>query len=141
LLEEVTCNPSTIVDRPEETSTDRILSACRNSLELIENLPVKRVLPGHGLPFSDHRKRIRMIREHHEKRRKEILRLLEQLSSSRGEREGVTSYVLAQRLFPSMVGIEYFYRCCAIRVHLDALEQEGLVERQNESAPLAYGLR
>ncbi len=138
LLEEVTCNPATDETEAEQIRTDQILSACRNSLELIEDLPVKRVLPGHGLPFSKHRKRIRRILDHHQRRRAEILRVLDELAHVHDKAGGVTQYMLAQRLFPPMTGVEYYHRCCAVRVHLEALAREGLVERHKEIGPIVY---
>jgi glyoxylase-like metal-dependent hydrolase (beta-lactamase superfamily II) len=141
ILEEVTCNPSTNDPQVEPMSTGRILAASRSSLRLIESLPIQQVLPSHGLPFSNHRKRIRRILDHHERRRGEILRVLDEQAQSQSKTDGMTQYMVVQKLFPPMTGIECYHRCCAVRVHLEELAEEGLVERSSETGGTLYRLR
>ena len=40
--------------------------------------------------------------------------------------------MIAEQLFPSMTGMEFLYRTCAARVHLEVLEAEGLASRGSD---------
>ncbi len=120
LLEEITYNPALEIGRVP--AAYRSLRAYRDSLDLLQGTPIRTVLPGHGAPFLDHRRRIGAFRKFHDLRRDSILRLL-------GEADrGLTVFDLATRLFPAASGIEVYYRVCSVHVHLEALVEESLVE-------------
>ncbi|WP_051564659.1 MBL fold metallo-hydrolase [Desulfovermiculus halophilus] len=70
LLEEITPNISQWV--PGEDP----LSHYMHSLDRLQDLEVSLVLPGHRRLFSDHRRRIREIREHHVQRLEEVRRIV-----------------------------------------------------------------
>ncbi|MEJ2719008.1 MAG: MBL fold metallo-hydrolase [Deltaproteobacteria bacterium] len=129
LLEEITCNPAAQAPASEENRTYYALTSYQDSLQLIQDLPVQRVLPGHGAPYRNHRTHIRQLRHHHQRRRQDILRILEDHRVRHGGKAGATAFMVASELFPSFSGIEIFHRICAVRVHLEVLEQQGLVRR------------
>lgn len=139
LLEEVTCNPAGRDFQVEGESSYRALDAYHASLDRIESLSVKRVFPGHGDPYGDPRRRIAGFRAHHEARKRNILKILDDLTTGRGP-SGAVPFIIASILFPSMEGLELFYRVCAIRVHLEVLEHEGIVACDSGGGPLLYSL-
>ncbi len=140
VLEEMTCNPASRICEAEQGRRFRILNSYLDSLEKIESLPVKEVLPGHGSPFSDLGKRIEYLRSFHLRRREEILGAMERTASTPRSENGVTPFTIAKQLFPSMSGIEIFHRICGVRVHLEAMEEEGLVVSEKQGDELSYSL-
>ena len=138
VLEEMTCNPASRICEAEQGRRFRILNSYLDSLEKIERLPVKEVLPGHGAPFSDLGKRIEYLRSFHLRRREEILSAIARTGSTHQSENGVTPLTIAEQLFPSMTGIEIFHRLCGVRVHLEAMEEEGLVASDKQGDALRY---
>ena len=140
VLEEMTCNPASRICEAEQGRRFRILNSYLDSLEKIERLPVKEVFPGHGPPFSDLGKRIEYLRSFHLRRREEILGAIERTASAHQLEDGVTPFMIANHLFPSMSGIEVFHRICGARVHLEAMEEEGLAVSEKQGDALRYSL-
>ncbi len=94
------------------------------SLEIISDLPVQKVLPGHGRVFSDHRRRIRRILDRHEKRSQRILGLLKGAE----EPSTKTPFSIASEIFSPMSGIDVFYCVSSVLAHLELLEFGGILE-------------
>jgi len=100
-----------------------------NSLERIEKLDVEVVLPAHEETFTNHRERIKQLRDHHEQRLMEILNGLKAGS--------LTAYTLASRVhwnvnYKSWDDFPTFQKYLALGetvAHLNLLEQKGLVKR------------
>ncbi len=69
--------PTPIVERPT-VGTERAPSLPRfmKSLSIAESLEIDMVYPGHGVPFTDHRRIIQAQRDRIEKRKRECLRLV-----------------------------------------------------------------
>lgn len=105
------------------------------SLDLIEALPVKRVLPGHGASFRDHEKRVRKIRNHHDKRNQHIVRILERCN------DYVNQFVVAQELCSSLNGWDIYYGVSSARGHLNLLYERGRVDRQADGKQYVYRLQ
>jgi glyoxylase-like metal-dependent hydrolase (beta-lactamase superfamily II) len=139
LLEEVTSNPADRRFRIGGEASYRALDAYSASLDLIEGLPVKQVFPGHGDPYGDPQPRIAGLRAHHDARRTNILKILNGMTDGRHVRRA-TPFTIASILFPSVEGLELFYRVCATRVHLEVLEHEGIAACRTESGTLRYFL-
>jgi glyoxylase-like metal-dependent hydrolase (beta-lactamase superfamily II) len=137
VYQEVTCNPLFDAANPAGSGPYRALSEHRESLELLRGLPVKSVLPGHGVPHSKHRQRIQRILADHDRRRDDIARILRET----GNGDESTEFGVATRLFPGMSGIEVFYRVCAVRSHLEILEAEGHLEVSQNGSARSYRLR
>ncbi len=106
-----------------------------NSLEKIEKLDVEVVLPAHEETFTNHRERIRQLKEHHEQRLVEIMAELKNGS--------LTAYMLASKVhwnvnYKSWDEFPSFQRYLALGetvAHLNLLEQKGLVKRNK--APIS----
>ena len=123
LLRDITSNPIIETPRWGMTTRPRSLVDYMRSLRRIKELEVRQVLPGHGEPVYDHRALVDEILAHHKKRGEAVLRLL---------REGdKTVYELGLALFGSeLPGVHFFLVMSEIIGHLDVLELEGKVERQ-----------
>lgn len=127
LIEEIAFNPALESDGKEPVPGYRSLPSYRASLDLLESLPVKTVLPGHGSPFSDVPTTVARLRNHHLERSSRILNLLETWNTGHPCEEAPTRYRIAMELFPSASGPELFYRLGAVHVHFSDLVAKGLV--------------
>jgi glyoxylase-like metal-dependent hydrolase (beta-lactamase superfamily II) len=137
LLERISSNPIAhwpIDDRtPEESSSgpDRrrplveyIASARRTS-----ELDVSVVLPGHELPFGDHREIIERRIAMHEQRAETIL----------GTMNGaVSADELGRRLWRNAAGSEAYLVLSEVLGHLDLLEESGRVRRLEDSGRVRW---
>ena len=109
------------------------------SPEKVGKLDVDAVLPGHGELFTDHRKRIRELEDHHR------LRAMEMLFELRKQR--LTAYQLASRIrwdvdFPSWDKFPAFQKFLAVGetlAHLKFLEEQDQVKKVKEGSTLLYG--
>jgi glyoxylase-like metal-dependent hydrolase (beta-lactamase superfamily II) len=117
------------------------LVAHHASLDRIEKLPVKRVLPGHGHPQPDHGRRIRNIRQHHSKRSQQIVRILENQEQLKGGHEGTNQFAVAQELYGDISGLDVFYDVSNARGHLDHLHAQGIVARRQQGGQYLYKLQ
>lgn len=124
LIEEITFNPALLEAIESIAPGYRALAAYRSSLKRVRELPVSRVFPGHGPPYGGHRERIDRLLAFHDERRDAVCCALEGPELV----EGATCLDIARRLFPAMEALEVYYRVFAVRVHLEALMDEGLVE-------------
>lgn len=134
LLEEITFNPATETRADNEAPDYKSLASYRSSLELMGTLPIEKVFPGHGSPFSNVEKTITRLRNHHLDRSEKILAILKERKARKDGTEGATRFQIAKELFPSAVGVELFHRLAAVYVHLVDLEDKGLATpiRQDE---------
>jgi len=135
LLPELISNPTT-----EKTGATeyRSLVGHQASLELIKSLGVKRVLPGHGAPFENLEVRIQKIQGQHDKRSRQILRILAEGDGSPGNHAGMTQFMVATELFGSLSGRDLFFGVSSARAYLDALEEQGLATRLKEGSQHVY---
>ncbi len=100
-----------------------------NSLEKIEKLDVKVVLPAHEEAFTNHRERIRQLRDHHEQR---LVQILDGLKAG-----SLTAYTLASKvhwnvIYKSWDEFPLFQKYLALGetvAHLNLLKQKRLVKK------------
>ena len=110
------------------------------SLDKVYALDVEVVLPGHGKPFGDHRRRVEELREHHHQRNSELLSVLED--------GGLTIYQAASRMtwnvdfdsWDSFPVIQSFFATGETFAHLKYLEAAGKVEKKMEGQMAVYFL-
>jgi glyoxylase-like metal-dependent hydrolase (beta-lactamase superfamily II) len=140
LLEKITSNPMAEISSPAGKSKYKSLERYLASLEVIEALPVKRVLPGHGPPFSNHRKRVKELYAHHRARMEEILKILKENNANSEAGSGATEFMLAKRLFHCLEGVELFLGLSEAQGHLQVLQDQGLVFSRKEGAQRLYYL-
>ncbi|MBI4964035.1 MAG: MBL fold metallo-hydrolase [Desulfomonile tiedjei] len=138
LLTEIFPNPAM---RKTGSGGYKSLTEHRASLDRINGLAAKRILPGHGRTFEDLATRIRRIRDQHAKRSKEVHRILAQGEKIAKKKAGMTQFMVATELFGPLSGIEVFYGISATEGHLDALEEQGLAARVKEGSHYCYRLQ
>jgi len=102
------------------------------SLDLIESLPVNRVLPGHGAPFRDHEKRVRKIRNHQHRRSRQIFKIMQ----DRGQ--DMNQFMVARELYSELNGWDIFYGVSTARGHLNLLHEQGSVARWKHGGQYLY---
>jgi glyoxylase-like metal-dependent hydrolase (beta-lactamase superfamily II) len=108
------------------------------SLEKVERLDVKVVLPAHEEAFTNLRERVKQLKNHHEQRLKEILTLLKNGS--------LTVHSLASKVHWNVSYKDWgrfppFQRYLALREtlsHLTFLERKGLVKRTMVNQEMLY---
>ncbi len=111
------------------------------SLQLVRDLPVKLVLPGHGAPFTDLAGRVDALVAHHEQRLQEMVNTLADEDDG-----GQTAYGIASRL--SWRGSEHgwqilqpFDRLAALSetlAHLHYLTNQGQVSKHIQDGGIFY---
>jgi len=139
LIPETVCNPT--VEKGGSARSDfNGLAEHYESLNRIEALPVKRVLPGHGRTFRDHAIRIQRIRTRHGKRRQEIVQILKNHGQTRTGGSAMTQFLLAQALYGLMSGIDVFFGISTVRGHLNLLHSQGLVSRLKQGQEYVFEL-
>lgn len=131
LLEEITFNPATDLTNPYIPKDFRRLKSYRESLQKMIRLPVREVQPGHGAPYCNHRSVIERLLTFHEERSVHIIRILR----NRRGNKGLTLCQIAEELFPSMIGLDLYYRVAAVEAHVEELAERGLVAYDRESVP------
>jgi glyoxylase-like metal-dependent hydrolase (beta-lactamase superfamily II) len=94
-----------------------------SSLARVEDLPVRRVCPAHGRPFSDLKGRVAEMREHHRERSEIALRALAEGPRNCGE---VSRFIFGEDLSP----FDHLLALNETYVHLIRLEREALIRRE-----------
>lgn len=126
-------NPSDpLIFITEERPTEcRSLASYRTSLEAVNQMNLKILLPGHGPIIQDASKRIDGRLKVINKRRLAILRALKGGSQTAGQ--------IALRLFPDLPQIQFFHAILEVLNHLELLEKDLLVER-GDGTPTYFSL-
>lgn len=103
----------------------RPLKSFLESLEKIRRLPVRKVYPAHGLPFTDLESRVEEIKVHHRERKALTLRALKDHPRTTSE---VSGDIFGSDLpdFDKLLALNETY------VHILELEDEGVVARYRE---------
>ena len=140
LLEKISSNPLVEVGSLAEEVDYRSLEQFMSSLHVIEALPVIKVLPGHGGPFSDHRKRVGELFTHHEDRINQVFNILKDNEAPLGTGSGMTLFSVASAIFGRLEGIDLFLGLSEAKCHLEVLEKKGLVLSQKQGILKVYFL-
>lgn len=141
LLEKITSNPVVEVNPSEENRGYRSLEKYKQTLAMLDEMPVKKVLPGHGEGFSNHRKRIRELLDHHEERAGQIIGILRSTDSGRPAMGGMTRFMIMQRLFHNLKGMDVFLGLSETQGSLQILERSGLVFSEQKGNQEIYFFR
>ncbi len=132
LLEKVSPNPLIELGPNGEEGFFRPLVAYLESLGRLHRLEVELVLPGHGPPFSGHRRVIDSLVGFYRKRQARIRETL-----AAGPRTG---FEVTQALFPSARPAEAFLTVSETVANLEVLEARGEVVREDDGAHLRFRL-
>jgi glyoxylase-like metal-dependent hydrolase (beta-lactamase superfamily II) len=133
LLARVTPNPQLEIDPRAPDDRYKSLKQYMCSLDLLEKLPVRKVYPGHGRPFTEFKKRIAEIREHH--------RLRTQLIAETLRARPLTPYQLALELYQVLDGYNNVLGVSEVWGHLDILQEEGIIEGWRENGVYRFQTR
>ena len=141
LLEKITSNPVVEVNPSEENRDYRSLEKYKQTLGVLDEMPVKKVFPGHGDWFLNHRNRIRELLDHHEERTEQIMGILRSTDSGRPVMGGMTRFMITQKLFHDLKGMDVFLGLSETEGHLQILQGKGLVFSEQKGAPKTYFIR
>ncbi|MFA5183062.1 MAG: MBL fold metallo-hydrolase [Syntrophales bacterium] len=127
VLPEITPNLSPDLFAPEF----RPLRSYLDSLALMEALPVEKVYPAHGRPFSNLKGRIAAIYDHHAIRKR--------ITCESVQRETKTAFVVSQDIFgPDLSEFDQFLALNETYVHLIELIREGLIREERVAGQVCY---
>jgi len=111
----------------------RPLRSFLDSLTSIQDLPVSRIFPAHGAPFSDLKKRIEEMRGHHKKRGDLVFASVKERPK--------TTFEVSQDIFgKDLSGFDKFLALNETYVHLIELIQEGLIEEHKSGKQVLYNI-
>lgn len=133
LLPDISVNA--FVEPPDlgQVEKPKTLLQYRESLNKMYKLPLKKVYPGHGQAFNDHRALIEKRLAEHEKRCLRILAVLE-----KGE---ATVYELCQEIYPKLKGPAVYLGLSQIQGHLELLEVREKTICQQRNTIDVYAIR
>jgi glyoxylase-like metal-dependent hydrolase (beta-lactamase superfamily II) len=125
---------------PGRINNDNPLKEYLLSLDKVHALDIEVVLPGHGRPFKNSRRRIEEIREHHHQRDLKVLSILREGSKSIYE----TSLRMTRKQNSGSANLlsvlQSFFISEVAFTHLKYLEDKGVVERRMEGQVAIYSL-
>jgi len=125
LLTDISPVPLLIFPKDESQPRPKSLVRFLHSLTLVERLDCDAVYPAHGDVIRDHRKLIAGYRLHHERRKLQIRRKLEQ--------QPQTAWELAAKLFPKVYESQVFLVMSEVVGHLDVLVDEGSISIEEDA--------
>lgn len=119
-----TTNPNPLIHRPVRPDAPRMKSlvAYQRSLRRSHGLELGLCFPGHGAPFTDHRRVIDGILAKHNRREGRVLKRLDPAGS--------TPYQIATQLYPDMPPETIYLILSVAAGHLEVLEEKGLVRSE-----------
>jgi glyoxylase-like metal-dependent hydrolase (beta-lactamase superfamily II) len=124
LLADITPNPFLELDQAAQDGRLKSLKLYIDSLNLLDKLMIKKVLPGHGRIILDHKKRIAEIKKHHWLRSQKIAEIL--------NAKFLSPYQLAMELYQDLDAFNSLLGVSEVWGHLDILQDEGIIERRME---------
>lgn len=128
VLKNVTPNP--VVESSE--GAKETLRGYLDSLRLIQRMDIAQMLPGHGEPIFDHRRRTTELIEHHRARAHAILGYLKSFS------RGCTPWELASILYGELRAMDIFLGVSEVVAHLESLRLQGKVFSQRKGETMFY---
>lgn len=108
----------------------RSLTTYLATLRRLEGMDLSVILPGHGEAIFDHRRVIRSRLAFHEVRKKAIMELI--------DGSAATVFQLCRGLFPGLGPGGLFLGLSEVFGHLQVLEDEGRVVRENDGRALTF---
>ena len=141
LLEKITSNPVIELGSRRKNGNYRSLVKYMESLNIIKDLSVINVLPGHGKPFRDHHKRVQELQTHHSERMDNIIEILRGYKNKSDPFNAITPYELTKLLFHSLKDIELFLGLSEVYGHMEVLEDKGLISSSKQEQIRVYHLQ
>lgn len=130
ILKHITPNPIMEADPADLKRRSPTLSQYLAGLDLLDTLPVRIILPGHGEYISDSRAAVARAREHHTARLERVLSFLRE--------ESLCAYQVMRALYPRIGGFQIFLGISEALAHLDYLYAGGRLEKQGRGGITFY---
>jgi glyoxylase-like metal-dependent hydrolase (beta-lactamase superfamily II) len=111
------------------------------SLDKIDRLDIRTVLPGHGDVFGDCKERIEEIRRHHQERNSEILSILRGKKRNIYEIAKLMTWKTESESWESMPPTQQYFAAGEAFSHLIYLERERTVSKTLENGEALYSLQ
>jgi glyoxylase-like metal-dependent hydrolase (beta-lactamase superfamily II) len=116
------------------------LKSFLESLKKIDAVGIDLVLPGHGLPFNDHRRRIRELIAHHQERLSELIDILNKASFPAYEIASKMTWNIPSNDWEHLPTVHKWFATCEAIAHLRYLEDSGLVKTMMDKGVYYYSL-
>lgn len=110
------------------------------SLGKVYDLDVGLVLPGHRSIFSDHRRRVRELQEHHRIRLKEVLSILEKGKQNAFQVASQMTWDIGYKSWDLFPPTQKWFAFGEALAHLRYLEEEGTVRWEMEKRGIVFSL-
>ncbi len=123
-------SPNPLLDLAVNGERRKSLIEYISSLELLYNMDIKTVYPGHYEIIHDHRALIKNLLTFHYKRMMSIHNILKQ--------KPMTPYEITERLFKKLRQMDVFLAASEVIGHLDLLEQHDMVQSFEKDGLLYY---
>jgi glyoxylase-like metal-dependent hydrolase (beta-lactamase superfamily II) len=127
-------SPNPLLRRASRDSMARARSLVeyQRSLRFTRSLDIQACYPGHGSPFGEHRAVIASLLERHERRTRDVRRLLAV--------KPMTPYEIVMRVFPKATSHSLHFALSVAIGHLDVLEDRGEVCMEKLNGVVVYRL-
>lgn len=117
---------------------DSPLQSYLDSLDKILKIDIQLVCPGHRRVFSDCKKRIDELKEHHRRRLDEILRILRSDSKNAYQVASMMKWDIDYRSWNDFPVLQKWFATGEAIAHLKYLEEHGMVESHEEEARFVF---
>ncbi len=127
-------SPNPLLRRASRDSMARARSLVdyERSLRFTRSIGIDTCYPGHGSPFREHHGVIDGLLERHERRTREVKRLLAD--------KAMTPYEIVTRIFPKITSHSLHFALSVAIGHLDVLEDRGEARMENVNGVVVYRL-
>lgn len=127
-------SPNPLLRRASRDSMTRARSLVeyQRSLRFTRSLDIDTCYPGHGSPFGEHRAVIDGLLERHERRTRDVRRLLAE--------KPMTPYEIVMRIFPRITSHSLHFALSVAIGHLDVLDDRGEARMENVNGVVVYRL-
>jgi glyoxylase-like metal-dependent hydrolase (beta-lactamase superfamily II) len=112
-----------------------------SSLDKVYNLDVELVLPGHRSIFTNHRERIRELREHHRIRLEEVTSILKGGRQNAFQVASQMTWDIGYKSWDSFPPGQKWFAFGEALAHLRYLEEAGKVGRKMESCGIVFSVK
>lgn len=132
VLKGISPNPLLRRASRQTTSRARSLVQYQRSLGFTRSLEIETCYSGHGMPFGEHRAVIDGLLQRHERRTRQVGKLL-------AERP-MTPYEIVTRIFPKVTSRSLHFALSVAIGHLDVLEERGQAKAEPANGVVVYRL-
>jgi glyoxylase-like metal-dependent hydrolase (beta-lactamase superfamily II) len=119
---------------------DNPLRKYLNSLDKVYDLEVDLVLPGHRRLFTNHRKRIVELKQHHQRRADEVLSILDGGPSNAFQVASQMTWDIAYETWEDFPLMQKWFATGEAIAHLRYLEEKGDISRTREAGVILFSL-